>query len=101
MPVEHFVGNGAGFRYFCLWLPPSSLLYSQSWEVEEATFGPPCSSPSVLGSMAGRPLGRGAEEEHTTGLIDPPACQAHRGEGSWLTGRCVVRPAFMQMEKVA
>ena len=37
MPVEHFVGNGAGFRYFCLWLPPSSLLYSQSWEVQEAT----------------------------------------------------------------
>ena len=100
MPVEPCVGNGTGFRFFCLWLPPSSLLYSQSWDVGEATFGLHHSSPSVLGSVAGHPLGREASRGARDRGHCPPACQAHHGEGSWLTGRRVVRPAFMQMEKV-
>lgn len=55
MPVEHCIGNGAGFRF--LSLAPSSLIALLSVLGCGGSRVRP-SSLSVLGSVAGRPVGR-------------------------------------------
>lgn len=98
MPVEHFVGNGAGFRYFCLWLPSFLIALLSVLGSGGSHVRPPCSSPSVLGSMAGRPLGRGQKRSIQQGSLTPPPAVATVGRDQ-ADRQVWGQPAFMQMEK--